>query len=271
MTRETWLAAHPYLRPLGDLHALVRGALAEIDVPRARIPTWDDYLGDFREGIPLLWSTSAAIDLAPAAAAVAAIVEKAASTPLPGTLAEGSRSLNAELHRDPDSPKRFAAWLLEEDSWAPSHPGLLRYLGWTVLAQYLSAVVDAYSGWRDEERWLRNYCPTCGAPPAMGHLSGRDPGRLRLLTCGRCDTSWRYRRTGCPFCENEDTHKLSVMAIDGEGGLRIDYCEACSGYLKTYSGNGSERVLLADWTSLHLDVAARNRGLKRFAASLYEL
>jgi hypothetical protein len=30
-------------------------------------------------------------------------------------------------------------------------------------------------------------------------------------------------------------------------------------------------VLLADWTSLHLDVLARDRGLKRLAASLYEL
>jgi hypothetical protein len=30
-------------------------------------------------------------------------------------------------------------------------------------------------------------------------------------------------------------------------------------------------VLLADWTSLHLDLLARERGLKRMAASLYEI
>jgi hypothetical protein len=30
-------------------------------------------------------------------------------------------------------------------------------------------------------------------------------------------------------------------------------------------------VLLADWTSLHLDVVALDRGLKRLASSLYEL
>ena len=45
----------------------------------------------------------------------------------------------------------------------------------------------------------------------------------------------------------------------------------CSGYLKTYDGEGSESVLLADWASLHLDVIARDRGLKRLAASLYDL
>ena len=51
----------------------------------------------------------------------------------------------------------------------------------------------------------------------------------------------------------------------------IDYCEACGGYLKTYDGEGNESVLLADWTSLHLDILARDRGLKRRAASLYDL
>jgi FdhE protein len=61
------------------------------------------------------------------------------------------------------------------------------------------------------------------------------------------------------------------VAIEGEGGLRIDYCEACSGYVKTYEGQGSESVLLADWTSLHLDIIARDRGLNRYAGSLYQL
>jgi len=42
-------------------------------------------------------------------------------------------------------------------------------------------------------------------------------------------------------------------------------------YLKTYDGEGSATVLLADWTSLHLDLLARDRGLKRMAASLYEV
>ena len=54
-------------------------------------------------------------------------------------------------------------------------------------------------------------------------------------------------------------------------GLRIDHCESCSAYLKTYAGQGDEAILLADWTSLHLDIAARERGWHRMAASLYDL
>jgi FdhE protein len=58
--------------------------------------------------------------------------------------------------------------------------------------------------------------------------------------------------------------------VEGEHGLRIDHCDACGGYLKTYAGQGSEAVLLADWTSLHLDIAAHERGWQRVAASLYD-
>jgi FdhE protein len=60
------------------------------------------------------------------------------------------------------------------------------------------------------------------------------------------------------------------VAVEGEA-LRIDYCESCRGYLKTYVGDGSEATLLADWTSIHLDFVALDRGLKRSAQSLYEL
>ena len=98
-----------------------------------------------------------------------------------------------------------------------------------------------------------------------------EPGRHRFLSCGCCGTRWRFRRTGCPFCTGNDDHWLQVLGVTGEGGLRIDYCEACRGYLKTYDGQGNEAVLLADWTSLHLDVVAVDRGLKRMAGSLFDL
>jgi FdhE protein len=103
----------------------------------------------------------------------------------------------------------------------------------------------------------------------MAQLSGIDPGRMRFLVCSSCTTRWRYSRTGCPFCDT-DTRRIAVVTVEGEGGLRLDSCEACRGYLKTYDGQGEEAVLLADWTSLHLDVIARDRGLERRASSMFE-
>ncbi len=270
MIREGWVARHPYLQPMAEVYALIEGAMAEVEVPSAGIPAWDGYLDDYRAGVPLLHSSAVEIDLDPAAGAIASLVEKTARLPLPERLASEGRALAAELGRDPDMPRRFLTWLGGGDPLAPGHPGLLPYLAWAVLARHLRPVVGAFSSWRDEERWLRNYCPTCGTPPAMAQLIGTDPGRQRYLVCGCCRTRWRYKRTDCPFCEHDDSQHATV-AIEGETILRIDYCEACGGYLKTYNGEGSEAVFLADWTSIHLDVIAQDRGLKRLAASMYAL
>lgn len=237
MTRDDWLATHPYLQRAADLQAVLDSAVARLEIPAVSLPNFEEFADDFHSGVPLLRSSHAAIDLEPAEDVLHVLIDRLTSNRLP-----------------------YAT----ESGW-------LRYLGSAVLMRYLSPIVEAFARWREDEKWLRNYCPTCGFPPAMAQLVGNDPGRLRLLCCGSCGTRWRYRRTGCPFCENQDDHRLAVVDIEDQAGLRIDYCESCRGYLKTYNGEGSESVLLADWTSLHLDVLARDRGLKRLAASLYEL
>jgi FdhE protein len=244
---------------------------AGITSSKAVVPNWNRYIGDFQAGVPLLHSAEAAMDLQPVGRMVASLVEALGSKPLLQPQPEEVRALIAELHDEKEAPDRAVAWLIHGDNFVTAQPGLLRYFGWIALSRFLSPVVDAFASWRDEERWLRSYCPTCGSLPGMAQLVGHDPGRLRLLSCACCGTRWRYRRTGCPFCASVEDHRLAAVAVEGEGGLRIDYCESCDGYLKTYDGEGNERLLLADWTSLHLDIIARDRGLKRLAASLYEL
>jgi FdhE protein len=271
LTREGWLEAHAYLRPLAELCARVERLAADVASAYGSpgLPAWRDYENDFREGIPLLRSTSVTIDLEPAGRMTGSLVERVAHS-VDGTLGSEAAALAGDLRARPDAPSLVAAWLLGEETFDPPSPGLLRYLGWTATSRYLAPLVDAFGQWRDEERWHRKYCPTCGSAPTMGQLIGVDPGRQRFLACGACGSRWRYRRTQCPFCEN-DAQKLSVLAVEGEAGLRIDYCEACKGYLKTYDGQGDEAVQLLDWTSIHLDLAARDRGLERMSASLYEV
>ena len=268
--RDSWLEAHAYLRPLAELSAEIEGAAAEIAIPQAPLPDWDDYGADYLAGVPLLQSTDAAVDLDPGGRMVAALIERLALSRSSGWLAAEARALHAELQLDAHSARRIVDVLLGDQSAAPPSAGLMRYLGWTVMTRFIGPIVIAFNGSRDDEKWQRRYCPTCGSLPAMAQLIAQEHGRLRLLSCGGCRTRWRYGRTMCPFCE-ADTQRLSVVSVEGEGGLRIDYCEACQGYLKTYNGEGNEQVLLADWTSLHLDVVARDRGLKRLATSLYDL
>jgi FdhE protein len=270
LTREGWVEAHAYLQPVASLCAAVERAAREIAIARAETPSWDDYDADFRAGVPLLRSEGAAIDREPAGAAAASLVAKLAGERSPGDVAADAALLDQALRPETHRARRVVDWLLGEDDFAPPAPGLLRYLGWTALGRYLSPVVAAFDQRRNDELWLRRYCPTCGSLAAMAQLLGTDPGRKRLLVCGGCGTRWQFPRTKCPFCEN-DSQKLSVVSVQGEGGLRIDYCTSCSGYLKTYDGQGDEDLLLADWSSLHLDLIAHDRGLKRNAASLFAL
>jgi FdhE protein len=269
MTLDSWLEAHAYLRPVAEVSAAVDRAAAAIAILEARLPDWDDYRADFLAGVTLLHSTDAAVDLEPGGRMAAELIERLASAPSPGWLAAEARALHAELQREPHAPRRIVDFLLGDESAAPPFPGLLRYLGWTAMRRFLGPVVLAFDSRRDEEKWHRRYCPTCGSLPAMAQLVGEEPGRQRRLSCGCCGTRWQFKRTCCPFCET-DSQRLETVIVEGESGLRIDHCASCGGYIKTYDGHGSEALLLSDWSSLHLDLLASDRGLTRLAASLYE-
>jgi FdhE protein len=269
VTLDDWLRSHRFLDPLARVRRRIDTAVADAVTRLPPFADWDEYVEDFADGVPLLRS-EARIDLEPVGQAVLAVLHSLASDTSHAAITDDATALVAQLQRDPDAARRVIDWLMGDDSWEPARGGLLRSAGWITSLAALRPLVQGFAGWRDEDHWLRRYCPTCGALPAMAQLVGIDPGRLRLLVCGRCDTRWRFGRTACPFCETA-SHRLASVGVEGEAGLRIDYCDACRGYLKTYNGQGHEDVLLADWTSLHLDVVARDRGLKRLANSLYEL
>ena len=270
LNADGWLAAHEYLRPVADLRALVDRAAADLQsaTRTADAPNRDEYREEFLAGVPLLRSERVAVDLEPAGEMTAALVRAVAAQAPPGRVREEASALDAALGSEPEASRRIADFLLGDDSWSPPSPGLLRYLGWAAAARFLRPVVESFESSGEDERWMRGYCPTCGARPAMAHLAEADASRARRMCCGLCDTRWQYPRTKCPFCE-ADAQKLSIVAVEGEGGLRIDYCPSCRGYLKTYAGKGDEAILLSDWSSLHLDLVARDRGFERLAASLY--
>ena len=270
MTREEWLRTHAFLEPVARLVARAEAAAAGIDCAAVELPPWGDYAADYEAGVSLLRSGDVAIDLAPAGAMTLALLDVFAKSTPSDRVTEDARVLVAELARAPGAPQRVADVLLGEDAGSVGSPGLLRFLGWTAARRFLQPALVAFAKWRDQDRWQRSQCPVCGALPAMAQLVGVDPGRMRFLACGCCTSRWRYRRTACPFCE-DDSQRLQVLAVEGEGGLRLDHCLLCRGYLKTYAGQGNEDVMLADWTSLHLDVLAHDRGLERKAASLYSL
>jgi FdhE protein len=269
---KSWISKHPYLEGIARFQAVVEAAAAAVP-PTERRPAWDAWTAELEGGVPLLRSEAAALDVVrEGAAALHAVAARVAREPLPSGIADGARALAAAL-ADPDDAEAAIRGILPGGRLDPgfANPGLVRYLGWSALERVLAPVVAEAASRRDDERWRRGHCPTCGALPTMALLVERGDGRARLLACGLCKTRWKHKRVSCPFCENEDANRLGVLEIEGEPGLRLDVCEECKGYVKTYTGADTDPLVLADWPTLHLDVLAGDRGYERKGESIYEL
>jgi FdhE protein len=274
MTLARWLETHRYLEPIARFQRLVEEAVAAAPAQAAGVPRWDAYAPELERGIPLLASAAHGVDPVPAAAGVlGAACERLGQETLPEAMAAQLAALREHLGRSPDEARRVVAWALAgaEPEGAPPGAGIAAFLSWMALRKVLAPIAEAFAAWRGD-RWVRGDCPTCGAQPAMAQLVAVGDARERHLACGRCGTSWRYRRIACPHCPNEEADRLAALDAGADGApLRVDYCDACKGYVKTYAGEGDEALLLADWSTLHLDALAAGRGLRRAGASLYVL
>ena len=112
----------------------------------------------------------------------------------------------------------------------------------------------------DQERWRRGYCPACGGRPDFAYLD-KERG-ARWLVCSRCDTGWLFQRLDCPFCRNQDQHKLGYLTDDA-GLYRLYVCEKCQRYLKAIDLRlAKEEVLLPleRLDTLDLDRQAKEQG-----------
>ena len=139
----------------------------------------------------------------------------------------------------------------------------LRLLGWGIIAALVPSEAEDASVW-EEIGWKRNYCPVCGRQPVLAVLRKEQEGRARFLVCDGCHTVWLYARVGCVYCGNEDLKKMHVLEPEGEEEMRLDVCDKCHAYLKTYQGkdeNGEEEIYRHDWATLHLDILGSERSL----------
>jgi FdhE protein len=135
---------------------------------------------------------------------------------------------------------------------------LLRF----TLFPLFTALAAGLAPLREGAVWERGYCPTCGGWPLLGEYRGLD--QSRFLRCGLCADGWEVPRLWCPFCGNRDHHQLSFFHAEGEEArYRAALCTACGRYVKmisTLSALPPLPLLVADATTLHLDLAASERG-----------
>jgi FdhE protein len=253
---NAWIERHPYLESLAVLHDAVEGQ------GPARVRNDPRPAEEIARGVPLLKSPALDPDVfVQAAAMLASTAQALLGAGLPPRLLEQCGALCAQLEDDPAFAMRLVRSVAEMQV-APS--SLETFLAWKALGRALGPSERT-------EGWTLNCCPTCGALPAMAQLRPSDRGRERALGCGLCGTRWTYARVGCPYCRSDELQHLGVLEPEDDEGFRIDVCKQCDAYLKTYVGEGGEALALADWSTLHLDAACKERGLRRAGPSLYEL
>jgi FdhE protein len=134
-------------------------------------------------------------------------------------------------------------------------------LRWALLP-VLAALAAALAPMRQGLAWTQGFCPTCGSWPLLGEFRGLE--QTRFLRCGLCTSEWEFPRLRCPFCDNRDHRHLGYFHVEGEEGKeRAATCDACRGYVKMVStlvALSGPRLLAADVATLHLDLAAAERG-----------
>jgi len=156
-----------------------------------------------------------------------------------------------------------AAYVRERAAELGLHPDLAATLTRYTLFPHFTALNTALAPLHETFAWSRGACPTCNSRPLLGEFRGLD--QSRYLRCGLCAASWDAARQWCPLCDNRDHERLSFLHREGEEARwpKAALCEACRGYVKmlaTLALLPPLSLLVADAATLHLDLAAAERG-----------
>lgn len=122
----------------------------------------------------------------------------------------------------------------------------------------------------DTNDWEHGLCPVCGGAPAVAYMEGE--GGKRYLVCHRCETRWRFARVMCPFCGNKDHENLGFFTVEGgQDNLRVDFCDNCKGYIKTWDvrENENHHPEMEDLITARYDLAAEGEGYRRGAPNIF--
>ena len=113
-------------------------------------------------------------------------------------------------------------------------------------------------------------CPLCGSRPQFAVLRPEGDGGKRHLACSLCLTEWEYRRIICPVCEEMDPTKLPRYSAEEPMAVRVDACETCKSYLKSFDMT-LDGLLVPDVeeiATVPLDVWAAEHGYHKIQLNL---
>jgi FdhE protein len=109
--------------------------------------------------------------------------------------------------------------------------------------------------------WHKGYCPLCGSFPELSFLKGVEG--QRWLRCALCGHEWRFMRTKCPFCENDDHGKMELYFVEDRDHERAELCYACKRYILSIDTRRCAEEVVTEVAAigmLYLDVLTQGKG-----------
>lgn len=140
---------------------------------------------------------------------------------------------------------------------------LLDFIALNTFKALLKSYGEQVSQQLNFEDWTGSHCPICGDQPTMAKLAGKEG--FRKLYCGRCETEWRYKRLGCPYCHDENASQATFLSLEDNKQYRVYLCDHCKSYIKTVDERvcGEVDLFCEDLATKDLDHLARAEGYQR--------
>ena len=274
---KCFLKQHPFLAETERIHRLVDeavGTLEPIQLPERAVTK------TLTEKLPILQQETYRRRMVRAVYLMQEeVFARIVEADVPSLMQESAREYLAVLKKLRKAAKEeFIIAVLTQDKEAFAalceqhalNEGFIRSTIWRMIAALVPAELKEPDGWnpdRDRPRFRENYCPVCGRRPVLAELRKYREGRTRDLICGGCGTRWLYARVGCVYCGNTNLEKMHTLEPTDSDLMRLDICDVCDSYIKTYRGpaNGSDAdaIYRQDWASVHLDLLAEEKGLHK--------
>ena len=256
--------AAPTAQALAHEHPEFRGWLTLLAAvgEEAAGSVWADAVPESAAvGVPRLAGATLAIDPNIATAWLRRLVDLAAgSAPAlagAGERLDGLAALEAAIALDTARIDRLA-----DDARVPREP--MRAVLPLLAYPWLERCGGRLAGGVGDDH-AQGWCPICGAWATLAEARGLEGARR--LRCGRCGGDWRAQWLRCPFCGTDEHTRLRGLVGAATGASRrADGCAVCGAWVKTITTLGASAVgelRLLDLATVHLDVAALQRGWRR--------
>jgi FdhE protein len=153
-----------------------------------------------------------------------------------------------------------------------TQPLILKFILDQLMKPFLEKRIEGIQSLTQNLTWLKGYCPLCGSFPELSFLKG-DEGQ-RWLRCVLCGHEWRFMRTQCPFCENEDHEKMELYFVEGREHERAELCYKCNRYIVNIDTRKCAEEVVTEVAAigmLYLDILAQGKGFSPVALCAWNM